>query len=737
MGISTSREQPRFGAVQAANALAAAQYEADQDKQRRLRQLQERLAHLEAQQAQEARDALPSRLAGLSMATQDVSLVSHAHGRQRREERGIARAELQAAVKHGRREPAHPGRDGKERWRFTHKGVVYVTDATCRHEITSWRLDDGTALAPVAPLAPGAGAATSHTVIVVDHSGSMRKADVPGYASRTEAVYTCLLREFVEPQLALQADAPGKLAKALVTLVELSDDARVAQQLVPVDASLCKHVKARARSNARSHGNYLPALQTVETVLRAHDSAAHLVLIFLSDGAPSDHLDRECMHGVQVWHAEPGGGVLCDGKQKLQQCGSSAAACRLALRRDVTVECCQRIERLGDLFGRERMHVHTVAFGPPDENYEVLKQMAAVLPRSSFQKLGLRAEGLSSAFSSLNSSLTTLRSEVCGSSTGLTRRSVPEEDAKRSGWLDSSNWNLYHVHDSSSAAGKLVRKYHFDLLRRDFVATPLSAGATGVAIYSRTFAKGSERIAFRCTEVGPAAGGNGWKMVGERMVAKETHYVEKLLNARFHETLAQTQAEAEALARVFNTRVRSNNPGWEVHFVDTQIYEVQDVHYPEGRAWIAAEPELDGAFTKWNNNAGAVLRTPSGGDGSSGGSAQYASAGLGAILESDEDEDAGESAGAICDVDVPQCFSHFTWSVTSGELLVCDLQGVWNATDGFLLTDPAMHRAERRSRGRRRGSTDKGTQGIASFFATHTCSPLCRRLGLTAYTPGM
>jgi hypothetical protein len=43
---------------------------------------------------------------------------------------------------------------------------------------------------------------------------------------------------------------------------------------------------------------------------------------------------------------------------------------------------------LGDMFGRDRMRVHTVAFGPPDENYLVLDEMAKQLPLSSFQKLG-------------------------------------------------------------------------------------------------------------------------------------------------------------------------------------------------------------------------------------------------------------------------------------------------------------------------------------------------------------
>ena len=53
--------------------------------------------------------------------TSAVTLISHTHGRERREQRGIERRELQEAVKHGRRERANPGRDGSVRWRYTHK----------------------------------------------------------------------------------------------------------------------------------------------------------------------------------------------------------------------------------------------------------------------------------------------------------------------------------------------------------------------------------------------------------------------------------------------------------------------------------------------------------------------------------------------------------------------------------------------------------------------------------------
>ena len=56
-------------------------------------------------------------------------------------ERNIERQELQAAIKHGRKDIANPGRDGSKRWRYEHMGVVYITDETSRHEVTSWRID--------------------------------------------------------------------------------------------------------------------------------------------------------------------------------------------------------------------------------------------------------------------------------------------------------------------------------------------------------------------------------------------------------------------------------------------------------------------------------------------------------------------------------------------------------------------------------------------------------------------
>ena len=77
------------------------------------------------------------------LVTDDVTIVTHTHGRERRVFRGIDKHDLQSAIKNGVKESANPGKGGSERFRFTYKNIVCITDHTCKHEITSWRLDEG------------------------------------------------------------------------------------------------------------------------------------------------------------------------------------------------------------------------------------------------------------------------------------------------------------------------------------------------------------------------------------------------------------------------------------------------------------------------------------------------------------------------------------------------------------------------------------------------------------------
>ncbi len=56
------------------------------------------------------------------LAASPLLLSSHALGRLRIDEPSVPeRRELLDAIRHGRKERANPGRDGKPRWRYIHK----------------------------------------------------------------------------------------------------------------------------------------------------------------------------------------------------------------------------------------------------------------------------------------------------------------------------------------------------------------------------------------------------------------------------------------------------------------------------------------------------------------------------------------------------------------------------------------------------------------------------------------
>jgi hypothetical protein len=69
---------------------------------------------------------------------------------------------------------------------------------------------------------------------------------------------------------------------------------------------------------------------------------------------------------------------------------------------------------------------------------------------------------------------------------------------------------------------------------------------------------------------------------------------------------------------------------------------------------------------------------------------------------------------------VMQALSHFSYHISNGQSVLCDLQGgVYN--DGVVLTDPVVM-----STTRQYGPTDLGSQGISNFFAHHVCNEFCR-----------
>lgn len=68
---------------------------------------------------------------------------------------------------------------------------------------------------------------------------------------------------------------------------------------------------------------------------------------------------------------------------------------------------------------------------------------------------------------------------------------------------------------------------------------------------------------------------------------------------------------------------------------------------------------------------------------------------------------------------VMQALSHFSYHVSAGQFVLCDLQGgVYS--DAVVLTDPVIL-----SRGKLYGVTDLGPRGISSFFSNHRCNEFC------------
>ena len=256
------------------------------------------------------------------------------------------------------------------------------------------------------------------------------------------------------------------------------------------------------------------------------------------------------------------------------------------------------------------------------------------------------------------------------------------------------------------------------------------------------------------------------------MITKLSKYEEHLFDLEFHKTFCRLDAEAQAQALSFNQQVDGVSPTtqFDVNFVDCFVYRVPNP-FSEGVGsvkWlhVLVEPELEGKYIKWNNNAGAVRPVPE-----SHGQRERATRAAGwpkkavivqdergvfSITEEDEEQarsrsqsrsrshsrsrrtsrshsrtrGSGEDApDAELWLDVPQAFSHYSFVASQYKFLICDVQGTWNHADGYRLTDPVLHTYEGKQHAN--GGTDKGTKGICRFFETHRCG-LCKKLGLEA-----
>jgi hypothetical protein len=349
--------------------------------------------------------------------TSCVDFISSIHGEQRRIERLIEKRDLQAAVKYGLREDGRPHpRTGEPRLKFTYNGVVYITDRTKKIEVTSYALENLPLLkadidVPLSRqiteqkrrIISGEKAATSHTVIVVDQSGSMNSSDIMGHRCRSRGAFYTIASELIgQPLIRDQLSFTD-----VFTIIDMRDTSEIIIWKQPCTWELHNMIVDLADDalRARGHGNYLPALSMASQALSSiKDDNCALLLLFLSDGGPSD-------------------------------AHTSASSCSLDL---CKLDILSRVGSICELFG-PRLTFGTFGFAHDHETkdgkvFDLLRDMATLADRSCAKAVfscGLDTAGLRKVLFSMSKTLLSTRTKLSSLAGGSAMRITGKPKVKR------------------------------------------------------------------------------------------------------------------------------------------------------------------------------------------------------------------------------------------------------------------------------------------------------------------
>jgi hypothetical protein len=430
---------------------------------------------------------------------------------------------------------------------------------------------------------------TSHTVAVIDQSGSMRKTDLKDGATRSDAVWVTLAFEFVAQRL----ESNEATDTDVLSLVAMNEASTVLLDRRPVDWLLFNDLVTHLRvAEPLFAGNYLPAFDKAEQLLRSNTHGnCSLLLFFLSDGKPSDR--------VPSFRADPE--LMQYGRDQMQKFGHLAE---------------RHMGQLASQFGR-RLTVGAIAFGSPDEDFSVLTRMTDVAMEYGsigiFQAPSLDIGSLGLAMSSLTLSLSTSMTELTQiSGAGTAQRTVREIRREKRGAADDLKfsphaWLDYRILDSKRWDMVLRNWRDID----EFLDFDIASQARG-AIKQAYFGEGAERQVAKFRFHDPHT---NW-FVGPLMVAKEDRFIEATEaglddELYFHRNFMRTQYRAQRIAEKFNARletvpgVTSTTP--RISFLDCFVCVVEDPSFKHGRRGFLVEKMLNPTrYFKYNNNGGGV-----------------------------------------------------------------------------------------------------------------------------------
>lgn len=673
----------------------------------------------------------------MSSDTSEGTLLSSLHGAYRREHRSISKLDLRSVKKYGTKERTYA--NGKPRWKFIFSDIVYITEDDEISEVTSYvrpltlskailtPQDIQTHEALVQKLKIDPTMLTSHTVIVIDQSASMRTCDVDNYKTRSDAVFASVAVDYVGKQIDDRTISNAQYTD-VVTVIEMNEYSKIIFEREPCTNVLYnKLLDRKAEVNPHSHGMFKHAIDlALHVLLKDVDNDSYpLQLWFLSDGKPSDYS------------------------------------------RDIYYDPGYQIQNLCSFF-KERLMVNMLGFGKKGSDFSVLEEMArcATLAGSigTFKAMDLRGDDLTKTIENLSNTLSQTR-QMCSALHNMkgprTARVIAAEPVLAAGYnfdtdidrISPEHWDIYQE-------GCNIWAWRNRELRT-------VGSCEGVAICKETLGTGAERIVFRLRE---------FKMIDgvvqateDRLIAKECKWLEDVpKQSKFHEKFCLTQSQAASLARKFNASVAQRcqharlSVDVVISFLPCQVYQVP-VTDAQGRAIfrsILVEKRLDPSkYMKWNSNNGFVRGLRSAADVLNWvprAAPAAAPVHMDIIEEGDSDEERseyadedeeedhlieGKSGGVAisCSIkleDYPQAFSHWTYRYTKRSKLVCDLQGVLDTSVTpavFELTDPVIHWNSSSKRKKVFGNTDHGRHGINQFFKTHVCNDLCRLLGFQGY----
>lgn len=531
----------------------------------------------------------------VSRLTEEMTVLSSVHGRSRRHLRDISKHDLKAAVKYGVKLPGHRCPRTKERrWKFIYNNVVYITDSTCRTEVTSYKEAVEIQPASITPkmkeqhlkvaqiLQDDPHLLTTHSILIIDQSGSMRISDVNGFRTRSEAAYGCLALDYVAEQL---YDRGDELFVDAVTIIEMNDNGTIFIEREPLDWVLFNKLLTRqGEAKPRSHGNYVNSLNLAKSIIERElisldeldpDDFPAYMLVFLSDGKPSD---KSCSDEYN----------------------------RQLLVRSLT-------EKLG-----QKLTFCAMGLGASGADFVALKKMVDTATdhgaEGTFNHAGLSSAELSSLFSSMSSAMTSTRTELLTSDKDASGKKEEKVYTMRNNETPLKVWpSKRHIISVSS--------YRFDsglYKRREYPwrNVPLKTKVSvGFEVEESAFGKGAERLAYRFYKIRRDNSMHGFQRVGKMMVAKESRFIEdEGRKENFHLQFCRVQHKASELAIEFNKAVKKSptlrlseeecSKPSEIHFLKCQVYEFVTLNGVN--SGLLVENFLKGKFTKYTGNDGYV-----------------------------------------------------------------------------------------------------------------------------------